>query len=272
MGDAPGAAGPFQFSVQLPTGDGAVGEPDRAPRSATPPRRRAILPPCPARFTSSPRRWATWTTSPRRAARDPAPGRLRGLRGHAADGPVAGPVTASRTPTLSCHRFNEQARLDPVLDRLRAGEDVALVSDGGTPGIADPGALLVRAAAECGPARLPGARPVRRGHAAVGLSGLPADRYVFDGFLPQRAGERRRRPAGTARRDPDPGPVRGSAPHSRHARRPGPDLRRSPDRPRPRVDQAARNDPARLRRRDRGPAGHADQGRDHAGRRGGPGR
>jgi len=49
-------------------------------------------------------------------------------------------------PTVSCHRFNEQSRLEPILRRLRAGEDVALVSDGGTPGVADPGALLVRAA------------------------------------------------------------------------------------------------------------------------------
>lgn len=96
-----------------------------------------------------------------------------------------------RTPTLSCHRFNEQARLDPVLDRLRSGEDVALVSDGGTPGIADPGALLVRAAADAGLRVCPVPGPSAAA-TLLSASGLPADRYVFEGFLPPRAGERRR--------------------------------------------------------------------------------
>jgi len=96
------------------------------------------------------------------------------------------------TPTLSCHRFNERARLDPVLERLRSGQDVALVSDGGTPGIADPGALLVRAAADAGirVCPVPGPSAVTT---LLSASGLPADRYVFEGFLPHRAGERRRR-------------------------------------------------------------------------------
>ena len=53
-------------------------------------------------------------------------------------------------PTLSCHRFNERARLEPILEQLRSGNDLALVSDGGTPGVADPGALLVRAALDSG--------------------------------------------------------------------------------------------------------------------------
>ena len=93
---------------------------------------------------------------------------------------------------LSCHRFNEGRRLEPVLERVRAGERVALVSDGGTPGIADPGRLLVRAALEQGleVIPLPGPNAVA---ALLSASGLPADRYVFDGFLPHRAGERRRR-------------------------------------------------------------------------------
>jgi 16S rRNA (cytidine1402-2'-O)-methyltransferase len=96
------------------------------------------------------------------------------------------------TPTLSCHRFNERSRLEPVLDRLLAGEDVALVSDGGTPGISDPGALLVSAAAEAGirVCPVPGPSAVAT---LLSVSGLPADRYVFEGFLPHRAGERRRR-------------------------------------------------------------------------------
>jgi 16S rRNA (cytidine1402-2'-O)-methyltransferase len=96
------------------------------------------------------------------------------------------------TPTLSCHRFNERERLDRVLARLTAGDDVALVSDSGTPGISDPGRRLVRAAVEAGIE----VRPVPGPSAPVALlsvSGLPADRYVFEGFLPHRAGERRRR-------------------------------------------------------------------------------
>ena len=96
------------------------------------------------------------------------------------------------TPTVSCHRFNESGRLRPILDRLRSGEQVALISDGGTPGIADPGALLVAAAHEAGVT----VRPVPGPSAPAALlsaSGLPSDRYVFDGFLPHRAAERRRR-------------------------------------------------------------------------------
>ena len=96
------------------------------------------------------------------------------------------------TPTVSCHRFNERERLEPVLAALRAGDDVALVSDGGTPGISDPGALLVAAAHDAGLPVVPIPGPC----AAVALlsaGGLPADRFVMEGFLPHRAGERRRR-------------------------------------------------------------------------------
>lgn len=99
---------------------------------------------------------------------------------------------AIETPTVSCHRFNESGRLQPILARLRGGDDVALISDGGTPGIADPGALLVAAAHEAGIT----VRPVPGPSAPAALlsaSGLPSDRFVFDGFLPHRAAERRRR-------------------------------------------------------------------------------
>jgi 16S rRNA (cytidine1402-2'-O)-methyltransferase len=96
------------------------------------------------------------------------------------------------TPTFSCHRFNEWDRLRPVVEALRAGEQIALVADGGTPGISDPGALLVRAALEAGIPVSPVAGPSAV-TTLLSASGLPADRYVFDGFLPHRAGERRRR-------------------------------------------------------------------------------
>lgn len=95
-------------------------------------------------------------------------------------------------PTISCHRFNECERVEPILERLLGGHDLALVSDGGTPGVADPGYRLVRAALDRGidVRPVPGASAVT---ALLSVCGLPADRYVFDGFLPHRAGERRRR-------------------------------------------------------------------------------
>lgn len=94
--------------------------------------------------------------------------------------------------TFSYHRFNERARLEDVLVLLRDGADVALVSDGGTPGISDPGSELVGAAASEGlpVVPIPGPSAVV---ALLSVSGVGADRFVFDGFLPHRPGERRRR-------------------------------------------------------------------------------
>ena len=95
------------------------------------------------------------------------------------------------TPLVSCHKFNEKARLEPLLQKLAEGRIVALVSDAGTPGVADPGALLVRAAVEAGHevSPLPGPSAVT---ALLSVSGFPSDRFLFEGFLPHRAGERRR--------------------------------------------------------------------------------
>jgi len=97
-----------------------------------------------------------------------------------------------RASLVSLHRFNERERLPSLVERLRRGERVALVSDGGTPAISDPGARLVRAALDAGLAvsPVPGPSAVT---ALLSACGLPADRYVFEGFLPHRAGERRRR-------------------------------------------------------------------------------
>jgi len=97
-----------------------------------------------------------------------------------------------KTPTFSCHRFNERQRLEPVVAALLDGEQIALVADGGTPGISDPGALLVEAALDAGVDVSPVAGPSAV-TALLSACGMPADRYVFDGFLPHRAGERRRR-------------------------------------------------------------------------------
>ena len=88
---------------------------------------------------------------------------------------------------VSVHEHNEAGRIDGVLDRVRAGETVVLVSDAGTPGISDPGYPLVRAAIDAGlPLTvLPGASSVI---VAAVASGLPLDRWRYIGFLPRTAG------------------------------------------------------------------------------------
>ena len=95
-----------------------------------------------------------------------------------------------RTPTVSYHAHNEAERAASLLDELKAGGRVAVVSDAGTPAIADPGAVLVRAAIAAGVPVF----PVPGANAAVAAaiaSGLPTERFRFQGFLPAKAGERR---------------------------------------------------------------------------------
>jgi 16S rRNA (cytidine1402-2'-O)-methyltransferase len=95
------------------------------------------------------------------------------------------------TECLSCFEHNERERVPLVLARLRAGEDVALVSDAGTPAVSDPGYRLVRAAREAGlpVIPVPGASAAL---AALSVSGLASDRFRFVGFLPAKAEARRR--------------------------------------------------------------------------------
>ncbi|MDQ7858233.1 MAG: 16S rRNA (cytidine(1402)-2'-O)-methyltransferase [Armatimonadota bacterium] len=97
----------------------------------------------------------------------------------------------ARATLLSLHEHNERARIPQVLALLRAGKTVALVADAGTPVISDPGAALVAAAAREGlrVEAVPGPSAVT---AAVALADFPAGRFAFLGFLPRRAGERRR--------------------------------------------------------------------------------
>jgi 16S rRNA (cytidine1402-2'-O)-methyltransferase len=92
--------------------------------------------------------------------------------------------------TESYHRHNEAARTPRALERLRAGERIALVADAGLPGVNDPGARLISAAVAAGleVTVLPGASAVET---ALVASGLVADRYQFVGYLPRRAGELR---------------------------------------------------------------------------------
>lgn len=91
----------------------------------------------------------------------------------------------SQVPQLSLHDHNEAERIPPLLERLAAGERIVLVSDAGTPGVSDPGFRLVRACAEAGidVRVVPGPSAVL--HALV-VSGLPTDRFAFDGFLPRK--------------------------------------------------------------------------------------
>ncbi|MGH8234715.1 MAG: 16S rRNA (cytidine(1402)-2'-O)-methyltransferase [Rhodanobacteraceae bacterium] len=94
------------------------------------------------------------------------------------------------TPMTALHEHNERAAVTGLLARLQAGEDVALISDAGTPLISDPGFRLVRAAREAGVRVLsvPGACAAI---AALSVAGLPSDRFVFEGFLPAKAAARR---------------------------------------------------------------------------------
>jgi 16S rRNA (cytidine1402-2'-O)-methyltransferase len=95
-------------------------------------------------------------------------------------------------PLLSFFEGNERERTDELLTRLRHGDDVALVTDGGMPTIADPGFRLVRACGETGieVRVVPGPSAAI---AALVISGLPTDRFVFEGFLPRKAGDRAHR-------------------------------------------------------------------------------
>lgn len=90
-------------------------------------------------------------------------------------------------PMLSYHKFNEHQTVQSVVDRLKAGETIALVSDAGTPGISDPGFLVAREAIKEGieVITLPGATAFVP---ALVSSGLPCDRFCFEGFLPQKKG------------------------------------------------------------------------------------
>ena len=93
---------------------------------------------------------------------------------------------------VSLHEHNERARATSLVERVRGGESVALVTDAGSPGIADPGFPVVRAAVAEGVRveSIPGPSAVI---AALQVSGLPTDAFLFAGFLPPRGAARRRR-------------------------------------------------------------------------------
>lgn len=95
------------------------------------------------------------------------------------------------TRAESHHKYNEHQKVEMIKERILSGLSVALVSDAGTPGISDPGFLLVRTCAEAGieVETLPGATACIP---ALVNSGLPCDRFCFEGFLPQKKGRQSR--------------------------------------------------------------------------------
>ena len=96
-----------------------------------------------------------------------------------------------KKPLISCHEYTQKEKAPQLLEKLRAGFDVAYVSDAGMPGISDPGAVLVQACIEAGLPYtvLPGPSAVLT---AGVLSGLPLDRFTFFGFLPREGTARKK--------------------------------------------------------------------------------
>jgi len=96
------------------------------------------------------------------------------------------------TPLLSHHKFNEHRQVGKIAERILAGENICLVSDAGTPSISDPGFLLVRECVRSGVEVecLPGATAFVP---ALVVSGLPTDRFCFEGFLPRKGRQTRLR-------------------------------------------------------------------------------
>lgn len=95
------------------------------------------------------------------------------------------------TPLVSHHKFNEHSACEPLVRRIKSGETMALISDAGTPGISDPGFMLSRCCRTAGidVITLPGATAFVP---ALIDSGLPCDRFIFQGFLPVKKGRKTR--------------------------------------------------------------------------------
>jgi 16S rRNA (cytidine1402-2'-O)-methyltransferase len=94
------------------------------------------------------------------------------------------------TPTISYYSYNEQKRTPQLIEKLRAGKSIALVTDAGTPGISDPAFAIITEAVSHGipVIPVPGASALL---AALVAGGLPMDRFVFEGFLPQKKGRKK---------------------------------------------------------------------------------
>jgi 16S rRNA (cytidine1402-2'-O)-methyltransferase len=101
-------------------------------------------------------------------------------------------------PLVALHEHNEEAQAGAIVERLRAGQSLALVSDAGTPLVSDPGYRLVRAVRAAGFTVSPVPGPCAA-IAALSVAGLPSDRFCFEGFLPAKASARRERLRALAR-------------------------------------------------------------------------
>jgi len=102
-----------------------------------------------------------------------------------------------RNRLTSYHEYNKVSRTPSLIEHLQRGGRIALITDAGTPGISDPGFYLIRAAVRAGlpVIPVPGASALLAG---LVVSGLPSDRFAFEGFLPKRDGRRRKRIAALA--------------------------------------------------------------------------
>ena len=118
-----------------------------------------------------------------------------------------------------CNDHTEMSRIADVVDVLSSGGDVAIVSDAGSPGISDPGERIVRAAIDAGHevSAVPGPSAAVM---AVTMSGLPTDRFVFEGFIPRKGRERAERIVRDRGRAADVGHLRGAPPRRANPRRP----------------------------------------------------
>ena len=97
-----------------------------------------------------------------------------------------------RKRLISYHEYNEREKAERIIEELKSGRKVALVSDSGTPAISDPGYVLIRRCVEEGIEVIPIPGPSAF-LAALCVSGLPVHRFVFEGFLPHKSGKRRNR-------------------------------------------------------------------------------
>ena len=97
-----------------------------------------------------------------------------------------------KKPLLSCFDFSEKKRAPELIEKIKQGQNVALISDAGTPGIADPGYRVMQEALREGIVveTLPGPAAFL---AALTLSGLPTDRFTFEGFFPVKAGQKKKK-------------------------------------------------------------------------------
>ena len=93
------------------------------------------------------------------------------------------------TPTVSYYEHNRFTRIPKIIDHLNTGKDVAVVTDAGTPGISDPAYKLIRAAIEIG-SRIEAIPGPSASITALTASGLPTDRFIFEGFLPRKKGRK----------------------------------------------------------------------------------